>query len=428
MRASTSVESAVLLRWASQELKDVLKSQRIASVVGPRQCGKTTLVESCGLENSVYYSLDLESNLQAALQDPGFLISQYRSRCLILDEIQKAPILIGEIKYAVDHDHRCGQFVLTGSSDYRRLPHANESLAGRVDFVRLRTFSSAERMGAKPTFLKRMFERDFSGAYAAETTGKRFAVSEALTGGYPRIFQQPDLQTRARWFRSYLEQQVILDMKEQWSIRREDILEQLFPYLAANSSKLCNASEMAKQLGANWQTLSRYVDVLKAMFVVEELPAWSRKDYDRPGKTPKFFMTDTGLMSHILGKYDLDAVLEDVSYQGTDFVGKLIETWVYNQLMPEIDLQPMWQMSHLRSGDREIDFVVTNENGAILGIEVKASQSVSTADFKHLQWFKDKILRPEVPYMGIVLYAGNAVRSFGNGCFAVPFTLMWGDN
>ena len=86
------------------------------------------------MENSIYYSLDLESNLQAALQDPGFLISQYRSRCLILDEIQKAPILIGEIKYAVDHDHRCGQFVLTGSSDYRRLPHANESLAGRVDF------------------------------------------------------------------------------------------------------------------------------------------------------------------------------------------------------------------------------------------------------------------------------------------------------
>ena len=102
--------------------------------------------------------------------------------------------------------------------------------------------------------------------------------------------------------------------------------------------------------------------------------------------------------------------------------------WVYNQLMPEIDLQPMWQMSHLRSGDREIDFVVTNENGAILGIEVKASQSVSTDDFKHLQWFKYKILRPEVPYTGIVLYAGNAVRSFGNGCFAVPFTLMWGDN
>ena len=137
MRASTSVESAVLLRWASQELKDVLKSQRIASVVGPRQCGKTTLVESCGLENSVYYSLDLESNLQAALQDPGFLISQYRSRCLILDEIQKAPILIGEIKYAVDHDHRCGQFVLTGSSDYRRLPHAQKICCIRSAYGRL---------------------------------------------------------------------------------------------------------------------------------------------------------------------------------------------------------------------------------------------------------------------------------------------------
>ena len=415
-------------RWALNSLLSVLKEQRIAVVVGPRQCGKTTLVENAHITNSEFISLDIDSNLQSARQDPNFFIAQHRDHCLIIDEIQKAPSLIGEIKYAVDHDERPGQFVLTGSSDYRKLPHANESLAGRVDFIRLRTFSTAEKMGVRPVFLSRIFQNDFVFSIDKETCGKRFALSEAVVGGYPRIFQHSKLEPRVRWFQSYLDQQVILDMKEQWSIRRESILTDLFPYLAANSSKLHSVTGMAKQLGQNANTLNNYISVLKAMFIVDEVKAWTKKDYDRPGKATKFFMTDTGLMSHILGKYDLDAVLEDVSYQGTDFVGKLIETWVYNQLMPEIDLQPMWQMSHLRSGDREIDFVVTNENGAILGIEVKASQSVSTDNFKHLQWFKDKILRPEVPYTGIVLYAGNAVRSFGNGCFAVPFTLMWGDN
>lgn len=413
-----------LTRWAARELLTVINEQRIASVVGPRQCGKTTLVENCGLKDAVYFSLDRKENLQSAKFDPESLLQLHRDRCLIIDEIQKAPELIGEIKYAVDHNHRPGQFILTGSSDYRRLPHANESLAGRVDFVRLRTFSSAERMGAQPDFLSRMFARDFSSAVDQNTTGKRFAISEALTGGYPRIFQNPDESFRSRWFRSYLQQQVILDMKEQWSIRREDILESLFSYLAANSSKLFNASDMANQLKASWQTLKKYVDVLKAMYIVDELPAWSRKDYDFPGKTPKFFLTDTGLMSHILGHHKVDKVMGDTSYQGADFVGKLIETWVYNQLMPEIDLHPLWQIRHLRSLDREIDFVVTDDSGSILAIEVKASQTASVEDFRHLVWFHEK-LKPDVPFTGIILYAGDAVRPFGKGCYAVPFSLMW---
>ena len=87
---------------------------------------------------------------------------------------------------------------------------------------------------------------------------------------------------------------------------------------------------MAKQLGANWQTLSRYVDVLKPCSWLRNCQLGLVRITTDRERHRSFFMTDTGLMSHILGKYDLDAVLEDVSYQGTDFVGKLIETWVYN--------------------------------------------------------------------------------------------------
>ena len=412
-------------RWALTSLQNVLKEQRIAVVIGPRQCGKTTLVENAQLSNSEFVSLDIDSNLQAAKRDPNFFITQHRNQCLIIDEIQKAPSLIGEIKYAVDHDERPGQFVLTGSSDYRKLPHANESLAGRVDFIRLRTFSTAEKMSAKPFFLSRIFLNDFDFSLDKETCGKRFALSEAVVGGFPRIFQYSESQSRARWFQSYLSQQVILDMKEQWSIRRESILTDLFPYLAANSSKLHSVAAMTKQLGKNALTLSSYISILKAMFVVDEVKAWTRKDYDRPGKAPKFFMTDSGLMSHILRRYDVDELLNDNGYEATDFVGKVIETWVYNQLMPEIDLHPLWTIEHFRTSRREIDFIVTNDKGEMLGIEVKASQSVQLEDFKHLAWFGEQVKQSTLKFKGIVLYAGSRVLSFGNGCYAVPFSAMW---
>lgn len=414
-------------RWALNSLLSALKEQRIAVVVGPRQCGKTTLVENAHITNSEFISLDIDSNLQSARQDPNFFIAQHRDHCLIIDEIQKAPSLIGEIKYAVDHDERPGQFVLTGSSDYRKLPHANESLAGRVDFIRLRTFSTAEKMGVRPVFLSRIFQNDFVFSIDKETCGKRFALLEAVVGGYPRIFQHSELEPRVRWFQSYLDQQVILDMKEQWSIRRESILTDLFPYLAANSSKLHSVTGMAKQLGQNANTLNNYISVLKAMFIVDEVKAWTKKDYDRPGKATKFFMTDSGLMSHILRQYDVDELLSNNSYEASDFIGKLIETWVYNQLMPEIDLHPLWTIEHYRTPRREIDFIVTNEKGEMLGIEVKASQSVQLGDFKHLTWFGEQAKQSKLKFKGIVLYAGSRVLSFGSGCYAVPFSAMWGD-
>ena len=412
-------------RWALTSLNEVLNEQRIAAVVGPRQSGKTTLVENAGIEGSVFYSLDIDSNLEAALNDPNFLIQSNKNRCLIIDEIQKAPSLIGEIKYAVDHDERTGQFVLTGSSDYRKLPHANESLAGRVDFVRLRTFTTAERIGVRPQFLSRLFHDDFSFSMDSSTCGKAFALSEALMGGYPRVFKNPKMEVRVRWFNSYLEQQVILDMKDQWAVKKEEILNGLFLYLAANSSKLHNLSAMTRQMGNNARTLSNYVGALKAMFLVDEVRAWTKKDYDRPGKASKYFMTDSGLMAHILRQYDAGQLLTRTDYEAADFVGKVIETWVYNQLMPEIDLHPLWTIEHLRTSNHEVDFVVTDASGNVLGIEVKASQSVQKEDFSHLQWFGERLAPSGVTYKGVVLYAGDQIRSFGNGCYAVPFACMW---
>ena len=180
-------------RWALTSLQNVLKEQRIAVVIGPRRCGKTTLVENAQLSNSEFVSLDIDSNLQAAKRPPNFFVTQRRNHCLIIDEIQKAPSLIGEIKYAVDHDERSGQFVLTGSSDYRKY------------FVRLRSFSTAVKMGAKPLLLSRIFGNNLDLLVNKRTSGEEFAVPEALVGGYLWILQYSKVESRARRFQSYLD-------------------------------------------------------------------------------------------------------------------------------------------------------------------------------------------------------------------------------
>ncbi|MCI5849954.1 MAG: AAA family ATPase [Sutterellaceae bacterium] len=413
-------------RWAMARLRMALEYERIACVIGPRQCGKTTLVENVPIKGSDLVSLGLDANLEAAKWDPRFFISRYKGKCLIIDEIQKAPFLIGEIKYTVDHDDRPGQFLLTGSSDYRRLPHATESLAGRVDIVRLRTFTTAERMGKKPRFLERLFEGDFSFSIDRATTGKEFALREAINGGYPGALRRSGSEeAREAWFRNQVEQHVITDMKEQWAIRREDLVRTLFPCLAAFSGKPFNVLGVSRKLGANWKTLTNYVGAMRAMSIVDELPAWTALGRDAPGKAPKLFMTDSGLMASILGIRNAEKIIGNPGRNATEQVGKLVETWAYNQIVPEADLHPMWQMFHLRTRSHEIDFLVSGDCGDMLGIEVKASQSVNETDFRHLFWFGEQAHSGK--FTGIVLYAGSEVLSFGNNCYAVPFASLWSD-
>ncbi|WP_297612607.1 AAA family ATPase [uncultured Sutterella sp.] len=414
-------------RWAANELYEILKVQRIASVVGPRQCGKTTLVESADIRNADFISLDKTEDLMAARLDPRYLLTRKPGSCVVIDEIQKAPELIGEIKYLVDHDPRPGQFVLTGSADYRKLPHARESLAGRVDFLRLRTFTAAEILGARPCFLEKALAGDLRFDVDPSSCGKPHILDLAIRGGYPRVALETGLpnEARARWFESYIEQQVILDMREQWAVRKENVVRELFPYLAAFSSKLHVSATMSEKLGQNYRTLEKYTDALKAMFLVDQVRAWAKKDYDRPGKAPKLFMTDSGLMAHILHVRDSAPLLLDTSYQASDLVGKLIETWAYNQFAAEADLHPLWTLEHLRTKGHEIDFLLTNEHGAVLGIEIKASESINVKDFQHLYWFGEHCQTEGTSFRGIVLYAGEKVLSFGKNCYAVPFAALW---
>jgi len=197
-------------------------------------------------------------------------------------------------------------------------------------------------------------------------------------------------------------------------------MQKLLVVLAAWSSRYMDVAKIGTGLALQRPALESYINALEILYLVERVPAWSNTEYERVGKRDKLFMSDTGLMTALL-RWDFDQVRFNVEANG-----KLLETWVFTQLAALLDIQPEpCKLYHYRDREqRELDFVVENAQGALLGIEVKAGSAVDSDSFKHLRWFKAN-MATNTAYTGIVLYTGEHVLSFGEGMWAVPMCGLW---
>ncbi len=408
-------------RWAAGLLQKVLSFQRTAVIVGARQSGKTTMVRNEMPVESIYVTLDDEDQFNDAKNDVRFFLRQAQDKCFVIDEIQKVPRLISEIKMRVDEDNRTAQFVMTGSADYRKLPQTTDSLAGRTVFIRLRSMTEAEARKKQPLFLRNAFNREFPTSSQLDECSKEQLFTLAITGGFPQA-RELSKEARFLYFDSYAKAQISHDLAENWNLTRFGALDTLLQYTAAYSSKLENILDISKKLSASRVTVSDYLKALEAMFLVDRLPAWLHKDYGIGSKKPKLFMTDTGLMAHLLHIDNAEKLLKNRELMA-DVGGKLAETWVYNQLAAEIDANPGWKISHLRHNNKqEIDFMVEDTDGRLMGIEVKSAETLNQDDARNLRWFQQKSRHP---FTGIIIYAGNNLKSFGNGIYGVPYSAFW---
>ena len=415
---------SILPRWTKTTLESALNTYRVVSIVGCRQSGKTTLVKHGCPKPNQFKSLDSASTLQSAREDPAFFVRRAPKTTLVIDEIQKAPSLIGEIKLKVDDNTEKGQYVITGSADYRKLPHANESLAGRIGFVRVRNFTEAELLSRPAGLLVRLFAEDIPYSCSKEDCNKRRILSLAEKGGFYEA-QTLSADSRFDWYKSYIHQQTLLDMRNLWGNKRKDLIAESLLFLAAYSSKPLVNRAIAQKMNTSWVTVGNYLSALEAMYLVDIVPAWTMCDYDRPGQAPKIFMTDTGLMCTLLGIHNAQDRIEDPDFSQNEG-GKLVETWAYNQLISEVELHTRWTLHHFRSKRHEIDFLITDENNNLLAIDIKSSESVNAEDFRHIRWFQE--LRGKENCIGIVFYSGSEVRSFGGRCYAIPFASLWTDS
>lgn len=402
-------------RWAKALVEQGLKTRRVVIISGARQVGKTTLSEQAITKEAIFRTLDDTTLLEVALTDPqGFL--EHDSKTLVIDEIQKAPILLPEIKKVVDKNDAKGQFVLTGSSDIRSNPKIKESLAGRVKNIRLRGLTEGEIRGVSPDFIEKLFNKDFPSQI--KECSKSAVLNIALRGSYPEVLQL-DKRDRKDWYKDYLNALIEHDLKDIASIKNEDALRQIIKILSAWSSKYMDLEGICSSCGISKPTLNEYIALIERLYLCERLSPWTRTDYDMVGRTDKMYMTDTGLMASILGwHYDM------VAFDADKF-GKIIETFVFNEISAQIDLNNEYTLHHYRDRrNREIDFIIEKDNGEIAGVEVKGGSRVSKEDFKHLEWFKNNLAKDR-KFIGIILYSGENTISFGKDMIAVPTACLW---
>jgi len=400
-------------RQLRTKLEHALQDTPAVLITGPRQCGKSTLAHSV-VPPEERYTLDDLRNKASAQADPVAFVARLGERSLI-DEVQRTPDLLLALKASIDSDRRPGRFVITGSSDILQLPGVRESLAGRVEILRLSPFTQLELERRDVDLIERLFTGHLT-LSSALRSGEGL-LERIHRGGFPEV--QPRSESRREaWFASYLTTLLERDVRDLSGVRQLDILPELLRQIAAQSAGLLNAADLARTLQLSPATFARYLHLLELLFVVLRLPAWSRNRSKRAAKMPKLHLTDSGLAASLLGLSSA-ALNQDRAWGG------LLESFVVVELLRHLSSSSVSARPyHLRNHDGvEVDLLLERSDLQLVGIEVKASQSVGAGDFKHLRALETQ----EATHFraGVVFYGGDRILPFGPRLWAVPTSWLW---
>ena len=403
-------------RYAEGPLEDALADSPAVLVHGPRQCGKTTLARLVGDPRGYdYISFDDDVARAAAAADPAGFVAGLSERA-ILDEIQRVPSLFTALKQEIDRRRVPGRFLLTGSSQVLLLPSLSDSLAGRLEVLRLHPLSQSETQGGAPTFLDDLFRGAFRTSATSRLAG---GLAERIAGGgYPAALARPTARRRANWYRNYVEAQLQRDVQDISRISDLDALPRLLGAAASQTARLYNLSDLASPFQLSRPTIGSYVQLLERLFLVERLLPWHSNRLRRLVKTPKLHLGDTGVGCALLG-LGPDALARDRS-----LMGQMLETFVYQELRRHAvcQEQPL-SFYHYRDKDKvEVDIVIERGASAVAGVEVKAAATVTPSDFRGLRRLKKAT--GERFASGVVLYDGEMTSGFGDGMFAVPIRAL----
>lgn len=396
-----------------KKIRTAMTDTPVILINGPRQSGKTTLVQHYRDDMS-YYTLDDNNILNTALQDPiGFIERMDKA---IIDEIQRAPELLRSIKLFVDRDRRPGRFILTGSANLLAMPKIGDSLAGRMEILTLYPLSLTEIQRNENAFLT-MAESQTWPTFGNSIT-KIDCIQTALQGGYPEMLSRSEPSRRIAWARSYIKTIIERDAKDIASIEKLIAMPSLLAILAEYSGKLPNFTQIGGQAGLDTKTTQKYVSILENLYLVKRLLPWHKNRLNRLIKTPKLYFLDSGLLAS-LGRITKESILDDYHR-----FGALLETWVFGELLKAISVsEEPWDIFYYRDKDQvEVDFILERGDGKMIGIEVKASKTIFPHDFNSLK--KLAALSEKQWISGIVLYDGDYCLSFGPTFWAIPFSLF----
>ena len=308
----------------SRSLDEALADTPVVAILGARQVGKSTLARQL-VPDRLFVDLDLPSARKAATADPEGFIDGLPPT-VTLDEVQRVPELMLAIKVAVDRDRRPGRFLLTGSANMMLLPQLSDSLAGRMEVIRLHPLTEAEKDHTPGRFL----ETFLAGELKPEIRPSDGSSSEELVrrmfhGGFPEACARSPARARA-WHRQYIAAIIDRDVRDVANVKDAANIGKLLEFLAYQTASLVNVANISRDLGLARATVDHYMEVLERLFLIRVLPAWHKSAAKRLIKMPKIHLLDSGLAATLTG------LREDDWNKKRESFGKILESMALQQI------------------------------------------------------------------------------------------------
>jgi uncharacterized protein len=405
-----------LPRHAARPLARALEDSPVVCLLGPRQCGKSALARHHDPARP-YFTFDDPALLAAASVDPAGFTAGLPAP-VTLDEIQRAPAVLPAVKRAVDRDRRAGSFLLTGSADLLLLPAVSESLAGRMEIVRLHPLTEAEKERRPGRFLQHLLAGSLAPRVRSGDPAPHDLVRRLLQGGFPEATRRPDSRLR-QWHRSYLDALIDRDARDVANLRNLDHLRALLAMLAHQTAQLLNVNAAAKHLGIRRETVENHLSALERLFLVRRLPAWHPNEARRLVKAPKVHVVDSGVAAALIG------LAPDDWNADRERFGHVLESFVLQQLVAQAAwTDPELGFCHYRDKDLvEVDVVITRGR-KVWGVEVKAGATVTEKDGRGLRRLADAAGRQFQG--GVLLHAGTSTLPTADPrVLAVSLSELW---
>lgn len=405
--------TGLLPRRAADLVREALADTRVVVVSGARQVGKSTLAEVVvGEERGVARYLDDPVTRAAATSDPARFVRH--DGLMLIDEVRRVPDLWLAIKNLVDREPRPGRLLLTGSARLLALKSLPDALVGRSETIELWPLSQGEIHGAPDGFVDAAFSAGADLRATAAGLRRSDYLARLTCGGYPEAVRRDTPRRRERFFESYLADMISRDVKQVAQIERAADMRRLIGLLAAQSSGLLNRSRLADDLGVPRTTIAQYVAILETVYLIRLVPAWSTSATARAVAMPKLVFVDSGFAAYLTKGLPADT-----------WTGSLVE----NFALGEIARQLTWartpaRLYHYRDRDgNEVDGLLEDNAGRVVGVEVKAAETVRPDDFRGLRHLQRRL--GERFHAGFVLYCGPESLSFGDGLTCLPLSALW---
>lgn len=407
----------VVPRRAAVRVADAIADTRVVLVTGARQCGKSTLVGGIARNRGAEWrNLDSAVMRQAAAADPtGFVAFP---DLMVIDEVQRVPELLLAIKEQVDTDPRPGRYLLTGSARVLGLRGLPDTLPGRSETIELWPFSQGEIDGTDEGFIDAAFDEGPALGHTSSVSRDDYA-RRIIRGGFPEAVARTETARRERFFDSYVADLVARDVSQLSEIEQPAQMRALLTLLAGRSGHLLVGNALSNHLRVSARTVHRYLALLEEVFLIKRVPAWSRDVSTRAIGTPKLAFVDSGVAANLL-----DADVRILLRPGGPF-GPLLECFVLMELARQMTWSRLRvELAHYRTKDgTEVDAVLEDRQGRVIGIEVKATSTVRSDDFRGLRHLADRL--GDDFLVGYVMYTGTQTVPFGTRLRALPASALW---